>query len=607
MAQSVEDRNKIKLTYDKDKIDALTKYFDLSHKEQQKRITDFKSSNKFLESEKNSLQRIYNGLPIFYTVDNDESVITLRANSLQPNGDLGLNLTGSGITAGVWDGGKVRETHQELSGSKIIFGDGATSFSTHSTHVTGTICAKGFVPRARGFAYEAKANTYFWDNDLAEMTTFGASGFLVSNHSYGYGISDSFPVARFGYYDQTSNDFDQIAQVFPYYQIVVAAGNSRSSTNPQVIAKGGFDMLTGSTVSKNILVVAAVNAVANYTGPSSVVMSSFSNYGPTDDGRIKPDISAKGVNVYSCNFLTDQTYETLSGTSMAAPAITGLIVLLQQHYKNSNNVYMKSATVRGLLCHSADEAGSSNGPDYEYGWGLANGKAAAKLISGNGTSSLVVETTLTNKVTYSKQITLSAARPLSVSIAWTDPVGFGAVVTPITADNRTPKLVNNLDLKIIDNTGKIYYPWKLDPTALFNPATQNSDNEVDNIEKVYIQNAPAGTYTIQVTNKGNLDGGTQDFSLIAEGFDSGSLATVDFEKNEVVRLYADSSNENLFFDLPSLFVPQDVMLYDTTGKVVRSLKYNDSNSIPISDLTSGVYFLKFKGESKTFNAKFIKE
>jgi hypothetical protein len=64
-----------------------------------------------------------------------------------------------------------------------------------------------------------------------------------------------------------------------------------------------------------------------------------------------------------------------------------------------------------------------------------------------------LETTLTNKVVYSKQVTLSAARPLSASICWTDPVGFGAVAT-ITADNRTPKLVNNLDLKIIDNTGR---------------------------------------------------------------------------------------------------------------------------------------------------------
>jgi hypothetical protein len=75
---------------------------------------------------------------------------------------------------------------------------------------------------------------------------------LVSNHSYGYGITDSFPTARFGYYDQTSADFDKISEVFPYYQIVVAAGNSRNSTNPQVAAKGGFDMLTG-TISKNVM------------------------------------------------------------------------------------------------------------------------------------------------------------------------------------------------------------------------------------------------------------------------------------------------------------------------------------------------------------------
>ena len=95
------------------------------------------------------MQRLYNGTPIFYTTENDESIVTIRANSLQPSGDLGLNLTGAGLLAGVWDGGKVRETHQELSGTKIEFGDGATSFSAHSTHVTGTICAKGFVPRAR--------------------------------------------------------------------------------------------------------------------------------------------------------------------------------------------------------------------------------------------------------------------------------------------------------------------------------------------------------------------------------------------------------------------------------------------------------------------------
>jgi hypothetical protein len=607
IAQNIEERGRIKESYNKEKVDKLVVDLFRSHEEQKKIIQAYKLKFRVRESETNSLQRIYGGLPIFYTIYNDESVVTSRANSLQPNGDLGLSLTGAGITAGVWDGGKVSDTHQELSGSKIIFGDGATSPSAHSTHVTGTICAKGFVPRARGFAYEAKANTHFWDNDLSEMTSFAAAGFLVSNHSYGYGITNSFTTSRFGYYDQTSADFDKISEVFPYYQIVVAAGNSRNSLNPQVASKGGFDMLTGSAVAKNVLVVAAVNSVPVYSGPSSVLMSSFSNYGPTDDGRIKPDISAKGVNVFSCNFLTDQTYEILSGTSMAAPAITGLIVLLQQHYKNINNEYMKAATVRGLLCHSADEAGASKGPDYEYGWGLANGKAAAKLISGNGTSSLVLETTLNDREPYTKQIRLATARSLSVSIAWTDPVVFGAVVTPITEDSRTSNLVNNLDLKVIDNSGRVYYPWKLDPGALFNPASQNSDNEVDNIENVFIENAPAGIYTIQITNKGNLSGGTQDFSLIAGGSDSSALSTVNFEKKDIIRLYPDRNKEYLFFDLPVQFVPVNIVIYDTTGRLVRSTKYEQQNIVKISDLTTGIYFIQFKSENKTISAKFVKE
>lgn len=604
-AQNAEERKKIVATYDQVQFNQLNQKFIQEHKVQEELIRNYKKNHRTTDFSKFSLQRVYNGTPIYYTTENDESIVTIRANSLQPSGDLGLNLTGAGLLAGVWDGGKVRETHQELSGTnKIEFGDGATSFSAHSTHVTGTICAKGFVPRARGFAYQAKAKTYFWDNDLSEMTSFGFDGYLVSNHSYGYGINASFPVARFGYYDQTSADFDNISAVLPYYQIVVAAGNSRNNSIPQVFAKGGFDMLTGSTVAKNTLVVAAVNTVSSYTGPSSVTMSSFSNYGPTDDGRIKPDIAAKGVNVYSCNFLTDATYETLSGTSMAAPAITGLIVLLQQHYNNLNSVFMKAATVRGLLCYTADEAGSSNGPDYEYGWGLANGKEAAKLISTAGKTSLLLETTLIDKVVYTKQVSIATARSLGISIAWTDPA---AVVTALVEDNRTSNLVNNLDLKIIDEAGTIYYPWKLDPTSLNNPATQNSDNNVDNIEKVFIENAPAGKYTIQVTNKGSLQAGSQDFTLIANGLDDMSLSTLDFDESDVVKLYPNPAKDYISYNLPLNFNLKQVTIYDTLGKVIKQLDNPTTSEINISELERGVYFIDFKGVKNSVTKKFVKE
>jgi hypothetical protein len=82
---------------------------------------------------------------------------------------------------------------------------------------------------------------------------------LVSNHSYGYGITDSF---------QRQDLVIMIKllliliRFLKYFHIIklFSAGNSRNSTNPQVAAKGGFDMLTGSTISKNAIVV-AVNSV----------------------------------------------------------------------------------------------------------------------------------------------------------------------------------------------------------------------------------------------------------------------------------------------------------------------------------------------------------
>jgi hypothetical protein len=65
-----------------------------------------------------------------------------------------------------------------------------------------------------------------------------------------------------------------LSELFPYYQIVVSAGNSRNLVHPQITAKIGYDLLTGSTLS-NCLVVGAVNYVYNYADPSNVIISSF--------------------------------------------------------------------------------------------------------------------------------------------------------------------------------------------------------------------------------------------------------------------------------------------------------------------------------------------
>ncbi|UPQ77610.1 S8 family serine peptidase [Chryseobacterium nepalense] len=188
----------------------------------------------------------------------------------------------------------------------------------------------------------------------------------------------------YGAYDSRAQTFDEICYNNPYYLPVVSTGNSRNDTSSpgsvQIANKGGYDLIFGHGNAKNVMTVAAVSEVSNYVDESSVTMSTFSSWGPSDDGRIKPDISMKGVGVRSTLSTSNTATGLLSGTTMASPGITGIVLLLQQYYKQLYSNYMRSATVKGLILHTADEAGYWAGPDYEYGWELVNAEKAVIAI-----------------------------------------------------------------------------------------------------------------------------------------------------------------------------------------------------------------------------------
>src|SRR5690606_21953592 len=135
---------------------------------------------------------------------------------------------------------------------------------------------------------------------------------------------------RFGFYSSQSRTIDNIAFNAPYYTIVWAAGNDRSDTGDGTRpADGnggtGYDCIGPEASAKNNITVGAVLKVSNYNGPSSVVMSNFSSWGPTDDGRIKPDLVGAGVSIYSTGVSSSgqDTYSFAQGTSMSAPNATG--------------------------------------------------------------------------------------------------------------------------------------------------------------------------------------------------------------------------------------------------------------------------------------------
>jgi len=602
VAQSPQQRDKILLSTNSDAKRALIDQYDLYMENQNDLIKEYVKSHKLDNAIPPS--RIIDGFPIYFGTDNFGSVTTIRGNAMYPGGSLGLNVTGQDMVVGVWDGAKVRDTHQEFSG-RIILGDGASTLSPHATHVTGTIIAQGISPSRRGFAYQASAKTYDWNSDINEMIGFASEGFLVTNHSYG-NIASSLQSFYFGNYNSQSIEIDNLMNIFPYVQVVKSAGNDRNNLSlPQVSAKGGYDLLSGVSTAKNVFTIAAVEQVNIYNGPSSVIMSSFSNFGPTDDGRIKPDIAAKGVEVFSTTSSTNTAYAELSGTSMAAPAITGLITLLQKHYSNLNaSNFMRSASVKGLICQSSREAGSNPGPDYEFGWGLADGLNAANVITNKGISTILDENTLLNAETFTKTFTINTVQNINVAISWTDPTGVANAVND--EDNRTPRLINNLDLKITKD-GTIYYPWKLNPDEPPTAATNNSDNDVDNIERVEIFNATPGTYTIQVTHKGTLQGGSQNYSLIASGTSGLSLNAADFVADNNFFVYPNPTDNILNFTNPNSIEVANISITDITGKLIANINsIPNSNAIDVSNLQSGVYFIKFTTEDKSLVKKFIK-
>ena len=507
------------------------------------------------------------GFPKYKTTyTNLTAAATVGTNHVWPGGSTKYNLNGSSSylnnRVAIWDEGGVRVNHQEFN-NRVKQVDKPASLSEHSTFVMGTIMAAGVVADARGMSYNLnEALAFDWNDVNAEMIKAASTNnLLLSNHSYGsicgwnynetlnrwefYGQPGATEDQGFGYYDGTAQIYDSIAYNFPNYLIVKAAGNNRGETGPPidspyyrfdntgnfVLAKrdpsissnDSFKSISYETSAKNILTVGAVYEIPlGYKSPSNVIISNFSSWGPTNDGRIKPDLVADGVNLYSPTATSNQSYKFGNGTSFASPIICGSLLLLQELYgKLRPDQFMRSATLKGLAIHTANEAGIANGPDYIFGWGLLDIKSAANTLyeslsknNSSSSNSLIFEKTLKNRKSDTFSIITSGVGNFNATICWTDIIGF--VQNQNVLNNPTPLLVNDLDIRIEGN-GKIYYPWILDPRNRNNPA-RTGINSLDNVEKINIYDAVPGTkYKIIVNHKNYLFRDTQAYSIIVSG------------------------------------------------------------------------------------------
>ncbi len=511
------------------------------------------------------------GNVLYVFTHNDRAAISTGANLLH---QAPYTLSGTNVVIGMWDGGAGRSTHREFEGTRMVIMDGASPIA-HATHVGGTLAAAGITARAKGMAPAARVDSYDWNDDKAEMTARAATepgdpeALLLSNHSYGI-ISGWFRTGgsnpawiwygsgsvatsidpRFGQYNTFARDSDAIAYNAPYYLMFRSAGNDRtdnpaagqmvqlSSSSSDTVAydpalhpagdgvyRGGYDTIGFDAVAKNVITVGSVSdAVSDgLRDPGQARMSNFSSWGPTDDGRIKPDIVANGEGVYSTFNGGDSSYGIMSGTSMSSPNAAGTAALLVDKYAQLfPGEAMRASTLKGLLIHTADDLGTP-GPNYQYGWGLMNAVVAAELLGSH--ASHPEKKRMQEDVLHGSQpeqtyaFVWDGVSPIRATLSWTDPPGTATT----SSDLRSARLRNNLDLRIIGPDDTVYYPyvmpfvgtWTVDAMSL---AATNGVNNTDNVEQVYIA-APAseGVYVVSVTHQGTLVDGEQVFSLLLDG------------------------------------------------------------------------------------------
>lgn len=598
------------------------------------------------------LKRIENGQPLYEIDLNREGAVTSSVDEVYPGGDLGLSLTGAGETLGIWEVGDVPlASHQEFedSGSQTrIRKQEDSGVDDHATHVAGTMIAAGVENDARGMAFEAELNAWDSGNDNGEMAAAAGTGLKVSNHSYGfltgwhfdtsdntwewYGDPDvdSTEALGFGFYGDSARDWDRVAYNAPHYVIVKGAGNNRNdgpSNQPVPHRVNGDSLVTGVTrdldggqngydsvprrgTAKNIITVGAVEGIpGGYSSLSDVQVADFSAWGPTDDGRIKPDLVAKGISVYSptydpSNPDSDNEYELKSGTSMASPMVSGSVGMLQEHYEDLHGGDMLlSSTIKALLVHTAEDANGNEGPDYRHGWGLMNVEQATNLVTKSaGAENLIREAELTENDTLEYQVYSSGFNSLRVTLSWTDPEG-----TPpdITVDPSDQMLVNDLDVRVKGPNGTEYQPFILDPSQPGNPA-QSGDNTRDNVEQVLVADPVQGEYTVLTSHKGSLTDGPQSFSLITSG------VVLESGVPDKVKLTAyPNPFRNLAIVEYALPKPKNVRLamYDVLGRRVAVLENGRKDAgrhrvtLRSDRLSSGVYFGRLRAGTQTRTQK----
>jgi hypothetical protein len=455
------------------------------------------------------------------------------------------SLSGAGVTVLVYDVGRVDAAHPDF-GARIIQNDGS-SIADHSTHVAGTVGGSGansngnnsagnpnggtanqwvgMAPGANMRSFGLTGTTdvlYDSAGDLnADFTTAINNGTDLATMSLGNNVvRNGLPCAQLGDYTNTAILIDNIVrgsiagQQLIYFE---SAGNERGGA---ATCGTTFNTISSPATAKNSIVVGATNSNDNS-------MTGFSSFGPTDDGRLRPDISAPGCQSSGDFGLTAPSfvdsdppgpagpngildagevrnaYVVKCGTSMATPVAAGATALLVEQWRRTRGAASRPIphTVKAILVHTATDRGNA-GPDYRFGWGSLDARAAVDLVRADDSANLINVDQADNGGTDFYTFNSDGSSSVKVSLAWDDPAATRLA---------TPTLINNLNLRLVGPNGVTFQPFLLNAATPGNVAT-TGDDTTNNVEMV-VAPAQAGTWTVQVIGAA-VPQGPQQYTLI---------------------------------------------------------------------------------------------
>jgi len=447
--------------------------------------------------------------------DNNVGRTNIRSNTLYTDYGSGRKFNGSGVNVGIQDDGVIGP-HIDYQGrvpNQFLL----TNNGDHGDHVSGILMGAGNKdPLMRGMAWGANLYVYAASNyqGFASISThYTTYGIRIMSTSYSDGCNTG--------YTTRAQQMDIQLNSFPELMYVFSAGNNGTSNCNYGAGAGWGNVTGGHKHSKNSIAVANLNYID--------VRNSSSSRGPAHDGRLKPEVSAVGTDVYST--IINNNYINYTGTSMSCPAVAGLFAQLYQAYKEQNaNINPPGALIKAIVMNTADDLGNP-GPDFSYGYGRANGLKAVQAIE----QVAYLTATVSNASSNSHTIVVPAGvKKIKVMTYWHDPQAqIGAAIA----------LVNNLNTIITDPALTVHNPLILDytPNAVnLNAAAVPGVDIRNNHEQITIHNPAAGNYVLNVSGA-NVPVGpqayfvtwifeTDDYSFIypigGEGFNPGETETV---------------------------------------------------------------------------------